>query len=85
MTDKKDAQEVAEILSAVRSEVLGLIKDLIDAVYSPETAATMAKSIATFYKTLIENGIDQKEALEMSKGLVIDFRRIFQGLGRKNE
>ncbi len=85
MTERKDAQEIAEIFSALRSEVPGLIKDLIDAVYSPETAATMAKSIATFYKTLVENGIEQKEALEMSKGLVIDFRKIFQGLGRKNE
>ena len=85
LTEKKDAQDIAEILSVVRTQVPGLIKDLIDAVYSPDTAATMAKSIATFYKTLIENGIDQKEALEMSKGLVIDFRKIFQGLGRKNE
>ncbi len=78
----KGAQEVAEVFSAIRTEVPGLIKDLMDTVYSPESAEKMAKSVATFYKTLVDNGIDQKEALEMAKGFVIDFRKIFQGFSK---
>jgi hypothetical protein len=39
----------------------------------------MAKSVATFYKTLVDSGIEEKEAMEMAKGFVIDFRKIFQG------
>jgi len=79
-----DAEEIAEVFEALRSQVPGLIKDIMDAVYSPERAENMAKSVATFYKTLVENGIEEKEALEMAKGLVVDFRRLFQSFGRRD-
>ncbi len=81
--DGPDAEEIGEIFVALREQVPGLIKDIMDAVYSPERAETMAKSVATFYKTLVENGIEEREALEMAKGFVIDFRKIFQSIGRK--
>jgi hypothetical protein len=79
MSDKHEAEEIGEILSVVRTEVPGLVRDLMDTIYSPESAEKMAKSVATFYKTLVESGIEEKEALEMAKGFVIDFRKIFQG------
>lgn len=85
MSDKKtDAQEVAEIISVVRGEIPGLIRDLMDTVYSEESAEKMAKSVATFYKTLVESGIDEKEALDMAKGFVIDFRKIFEAIPKKD-
>lgn len=79
MSDMPEAQEIGEILSVVRTEIPGLVRDLMDTIYSPESAEKMAKSVATFYKTLVDSGIDEKEALEMAKGFVIDFRKIFQG------
>ncbi len=78
-----DPEELAGVFSALREQVPGLIEDIMDAVYSPERAEKMAKSVATFYKTLIENGIDEQDALEMSKGLVIDFRKIFQSFRKE--
>ena len=84
MSDKHEAQEIGEILSVVRTEVPGLVRDLMDTIYSPESAEKMAKSVATFYKTLVDSGIDEKEALEMAKGFVIDFRKIFQGFNVVN-
>jgi hypothetical protein len=79
MSDMPEAQEIGEILSVVRTEVPGLVRDLMDTIYSPESAEKMAKSVATFYKTLVDSGIEEKEAMEMAKGFVIDFRKIFQG------
>ena len=85
MSDKTDGEVVKEVFASLRSEVPGLIKDLIDTVYSPETAEKMAKSVATFYKTLVDNGIEEKEALEMAKGFVIDFRKIFQSFSKHSD
>lgn len=82
MPRNMDAQEITEIFSVMRNEIPGLIKDLMDTVYSPESAEKMAKSVATFYKTLVDSGIDEKDALDMAKGFVIDFRKIFQSFGR---
>jgi hypothetical protein len=85
LSEKHDAEEIGQILSVVRMEVPGLVKDLIDTVYSPESAEKMAKSVATFYKTLVDSGFDEKEALEMAKGFVIDFRKLFQGIAQKGD
>ena len=79
MSDMPEAKEIGEILSVVRSEIPGLVRDLMDTIYSPESAEKMAKSVATFYRTLVDSGIEEKEAMEMAKGFVIDFRKIFQG------
>jgi hypothetical protein len=80
MSEKYEAKEIGEVLSVVRAEVPGLVRDLMDTIYSPESAEKMAKSVAIFYKTLVDSGIDEREALEMAKGFVIDFRKIFQGM-----
>lgn len=85
MSEKHDAEEVKEIIGALRTEIPGLIRDLMDTVYSPESAERMAKSVATFYKTLVESGFEEKVAMEMAKGYVIDFRKIFQSFSRHDE
>ena len=73
---KSDAEDFKEVFGAIRTEVPGLIRDLMDTVYSEDSAERMAKSVATFYKTLADSGIPQEEALEMARGYVFDLRSI---------
>ena len=60
-------EEISGILAAVSKELPGLVKGMLNALFSPEAAADMGKSVATFYKTLKEGGIPEEQALSMTK------------------
>jgi hypothetical protein len=60
-------EEISGILAAVSKELPGLVKGILDAFFSPEAAADMGKSVATFYTTLKEGGIPEEQALVMTK------------------
>jgi hypothetical protein len=44
-----------------------MIKGIISAFFNPEAAKDMAKSVAEFRKTLIEGGIPEDEAKQMTR------------------
>jgi hypothetical protein len=60
-------EEISGILAAVSKELPGLVKGILNSFFSPEAAADMGKSVATFYKTLKEGGIPEDQALAMTK------------------
>lgn len=65
--DMPKPEEISGILAAVSKELPGLVKGILDAFFSPEAAADMGKSVATFYKTLKEGGIPDEQALAMTR------------------
>ena len=65
--DRPKPEEISGILAAVSKELPGLVKGIIESFFSPEAAADMGKSVATFYKTLKEGGIPEETALSMTK------------------
>ena len=60
-------EEIAGILAAVSKELPGLVKGIVNSFFSPEAAADMGKSVATFYKTLKDGGIPEEQALAMTR------------------
>ncbi len=60
-------EEIAGILAAISKEVPGLVKGILDALFSPQAAADMGKAVATFYKSLKDGGIPEEQALSMTK------------------
>jgi len=65
--DMPKPEEISGILAAVSKELLGLVKGILNALFSPEAAADMGNAVATFYKTLKEGGIPEDQALSMTK------------------
>ena len=65
--DMPKPEEISGILAAVSKELLGLVKGILNALFSPEAAADMGNAVATFYKTLKEGGIPEEQALSMTK------------------
>jgi hypothetical protein len=63
----EDPEYIAEVLDTVSDKVPKMIRGIIDSFFSPEAAANMAKSVAEFRKTLIENGIPEAEAMAMTR------------------
>jgi hypothetical protein len=65
--DMPKPEEISGILAAVSKELPGLVKGILNALFSPEAAADMGNSVAIFYKTLKEGGIPEEQALSMTK------------------
>ncbi len=63
----KDAEEVKEILDAVSEKVPKLLNDITEALFSAEKAEKFGESVAKFYKSLIEAGMDTDQAFELTQ------------------
>ena len=62
-----NAEEIAAIFETLSTQIPGMIRGILDSLFSPEAAAKMGKAIAEFNKNLKEGGIPEDEALEMTK------------------
>ena len=78
--DMPKPEEISGLLAAVSKELPGLVKGILDAFFSPEAAADMGKSVATFYMTLKEGGIPEDTALAMTKDYLGTLTKWSEGL-----
>jgi hypothetical protein len=78
--DMPKPEEISGILAAVSKELPGLVKGIVDSFFSPEAAADMGKSVATFYKTLKEGGIPEDQALAMTREYLGTLTKWSEGL-----
>jgi len=66
----KDIEKVAQLMDKIgpmMEDIIEPIKDLITELYSPEKMQTLGKSVAEFYKNLIEAGMDKETTTELTK------------------
>lgn len=75
----KDIDDLKEILGVVTDKVPGILRGLRDVLYSKDAAENMADAVATFYTKLVDAGIPKDEAMDMTKGYMINLRGIFGG------
>jgi hypothetical protein len=77
----KDIDDLREVLTVVAEKVPGLLKGLRDVLYSTDAAENMAKAVATFYEKLVEAGIPKEDAIDMTRGYMINLRDMFGNKG----
>jgi GTP1/Obg family GTP-binding protein len=66
----KDLDKVAVMMDKVGTlmeSIMGPLKELLKELYDPERMAAMGKSVADFYKNLVDAGMDKDAALELTK------------------
>lgn len=80
----KGIDDLKEVLGVVTDKVPGLLKGLRNVLYSRDAAENMAEAVATFYTKLVEAGIPKEQAMEMTRGYMINLRDIFGGKGGFN-
>ena len=71
-----DAEEVAEILTALGETVPKLIRDTIGAIISEEVGRNLGRAVGSFYKELREAGIAPEEALKMAKEYMANLMKL---------
>ncbi|MFX1509512.1 MAG: hypothetical protein ACFFBR_04305 [Promethearchaeota archaeon] len=94
MSDKDpkstDVEEVRDILEAVQETVPALISQLVQAIYSPEVAESIAESVGSLYQGLKKKGLPDELVLDMTRKYmsVLDIKDFMsEGLstGRKSK
>lgn len=62
-----DAEEVKEILSVVSTEIPKLLSAISESLFNAEQTAQYAKSVADFYKSLREAGMEDEQAFLLTQ------------------
>jgi hypothetical protein len=75
----KDINDLKEVLALVTDKVPGILRGLRDVLYSKDAAANMGEAVATFYSKLVDAGIPKEQAMEMTRGYMINLRDVFGG------
>ena len=65
--DRTDADEVREILQVVSVEIPKLLEGISKMMYDQQNAENMGKSVAQFYKSLVDAGMDPDKAAELTE------------------
>lgn len=72
MEKSKDVKEVSEVLSAVSKFLRDLapqIREILNAIFDQFSGEKVGKDIATFYRSLVEAGLDK----DMVKDMVMKY------------
>lgn len=65
--DIEQAAKLMDRLGPMIEDILKPLKDLLSELYSPEKMQAVGKSVAEFYKNLVEAGMDKETATELTK------------------
>lgn len=67
MEDVDDVEELKEVMETLNETVPSLISGIVEAIYNLEDSEKLAKSTANFYKELVDAGMDEDKAYELTK------------------
>jgi hypothetical protein len=74
MSDNKhDAEELKEVLGVVSTEIPKLLESISNMIYNKDNAENFGKSVAVFYKQMVDAGMDQKQAFELTQKYMANF------------
>jgi hypothetical protein len=71
--DGPDAKELKEILGVVSTEIPKLLESISNMIYNKDNAENFGKSVAVFYKQMVDAGMDQKQAFELTQKYMANF------------
>jgi hypothetical protein len=82
-----DPEKIKEILDIVSEKIPGLLKELSNLLYSPDSAKRYAEAAATFYKELKNAGMTDEQAYELTNQYLstLNLGKMMRGFGKHNE
>jgi len=67
MEDMDDVKQLKEVMETLNETVPSLISGIVEAVYSAEDSEQLAKNTAKFYKELVDAGMDEDKAYQLTR------------------
>lgn len=74
----ESVKEIGELLDTVSDKIPKLISGIVSSLYSAEAGTNMGKAVGNLYKELLESGLPEDVALEMTKNYMISLKDISQ-------
>lgn len=71
--EKKDVEELKEVLEVVSEKVPKLLNEISNALFSAEKAEKFGMSVANFYKAMKEAGMSDEQAFELTQKYMSSF------------
>lgn len=68
-----DAEKLKEILAVVSTEIPKLVEAITKTMYNQENAENMAKSVAQFYKSMKDAGMEEEQAYALTTQFMSSF------------
>ncbi len=65
--DMEDVEELKEVMETLNETVPDLISGIVKAIYNTEDSKNLAKSTANFYKELVDAGMEEDKAYDLTK------------------
>ncbi len=65
--DKEDVEDLKEVMETLNDTVPSLISGIVEAVYNAENSEQLAKSTANFYKELVDAGMGEDKAYQLTR------------------
>ena len=62
-----DVEELKEVMETLNETVPELISGIVKAIYNAEDSKNLAKSTANFYKELVDAGMEEDKAYELTR------------------
>ena len=67
MENLDDVEELKEVMETLNETVPDLLSGIVKAIYNTEDSKNLAKSTANFYKELVNAGMDEDKAYELTR------------------
>ncbi len=65
--DEKDIEEFKEVMNTLKETVPALIREIVEALYSGQSAEEFGKQVANFYKSLVDAGMNNEQAFTLTQ------------------
>ncbi len=65
--DEKDIEEFKEVMSTLRDFIPAMIREIVEALYSGQSAEEFGKQVANFYKSLVDAGMSNEQAFTLTQ------------------
>lgn len=84
MSNDIPVKEIGELLDEVSTKVPKLISSLMSTLYSAEAGKSMGQAVGNMYKELIEAGIPQDAALQMTKDYIQTLKSVTDQMSKNH-
>ncbi|EDY35371.1 hypothetical protein ABOONEI_2819 [Aciduliprofundum boonei T469] len=65
--DEKDIEEFKEVMNTLRDFIPAMIREIVEALYSGQSAEEFGKQVANFYKSLVDAGMNNEQAFTLTQ------------------
>ena len=69
-------KEISELFDVLSEKLPGVMKAVRDSFFSAEAGAGMGDAVGSFYKSLVDKGIPEEKAYELTLAFLKQFQRV---------